>query len=107
MTRADWGLPSSWKLIEGWCRKPFTYGRPLDNHGTKTSKYDHVDFSKPGTADFWASFPSRAIPEKVSTIIDVDWLEAEIESLEASMTEHERDMAHKAIRQLRVGAPAY
>ncbi len=107
MTRADLGLPISWRLIEDWCHKPFTYGRPLDSHVKKTSKYDHVDFSKPGTKEFWASFPSRAIPEKVSTRIDVDWLEAEVESLEAEMTVHEKDMAHKAIRQLRVGAPAY
>ncbi len=107
MTRADWGLPSSWKLIEDWCRKPFTHGRPLDSHVKKSSKYDHMDFTKPGTKEFWASFPSRAIPEKVSTRIDVDWLEAEIESLEDSMTVHERDMATRAIRQLREGAPAY
>ena len=66
-----------------------------------------MDFSKPGTKEFWHSFPSRAIPEEVSTRIDVDWLEAEVKSLEDSMTVHERDMAHKAIRQLREGAPAY
>ena len=107
MTRKDLGLPDRWETVENWCRKPFRFGPPIDVKERKPTSFDHVDFSRPGTEEFWREFPSRELPDRPTTRINVTRLEELINEWDSHMTIHERDMAQKALKYLKEGAPAY
>ena len=107
MTRKDLGLPDRWETVENWCRKPFRFGPPIDVKEKKPTSFDHVDFSRPGTEEFWREFPSRELPDRPTTRINVTRLEELINEWDSHMTIHERDMAQKALKDLKEGAPAY
>ena len=107
VTRADLGLPKDWSKVESWCRKPFRFGPPLDRKERKLTEFDHVDFTKPAEGEFWEKFPSRSMPDTAVTRIDVDKFEELVHTMEGKMTIHEKDMAYKAIKNLKEGAPAH
>ena len=107
VNRNDLGLPANWDTVENWCRKPFRFGPPVETKARKPTSFDHVDFSKPGTKEFWQEFPSRELPDKPTTKINVTRLEELIAEWDSHMTIHETDMAQKALRILKDGAPAY
>ena len=60
VTRADLGLPKDWSKVEGWCRKPFRSGPPLDQKERKPTEFDHVNFTKPAEKSFGRSFRQGA-----------------------------------------------
>ena len=93
--------------MERWCRKPFRFGPPLETRKKKHTEFDHVDFSKPGDEEFWDRFPKRELPEQAVTRVDVGELEKLIEEMKGKMTIHDVDMAQKAIKHLKEGAPAH
>ena len=93
--------------MERWCKKPFRFGPPLETRKKKPTEFDHVDFSKPGDKEFWDRFPKRELPEQAVTRVDVGELEKLIEEMKGKMTIHEVDMAQKAVKHLKEGAPAH
>ena len=57
--------------------------------------------------DFWSIFPSKQIPSKAETPIDVDVLEGLVRKVKDKLTCHQMLRANKCIRFLRQGAPSY
>jgi 3-deoxy-D-arabino-heptulosonate 7-phosphate (DAHP) synthase len=56
---------------------------------------------------FWLHFPSKKIPEKIDSSVDVATLTNEVKSLGNTLTEPEITRAKKCISYLTSGAPAF
>ena len=105
--RKDLGLPRDWRVVENWCRKPFSFGLPTEAKPRKTTRFDHVDFHKPADPGFWEIFPSRGLPKKPTTAINVVRFAEMIHEAKPKMTIHEWDGAKKLLNILCQGAPTY
>jgi len=57
--------------------------------------------------EFWEKFPSKEIPKKIETRIDVAAFEMAVMEAEAGWTSHQRERARKAICNLMEGASAF
>ena len=107
VTRKELGLPYDWRVVENWCRKPFTFGLPTETKPKKKTRFDHVDFHGSADPGFWETFPSRELPEKPTTAINVVRFAELIHQARPKMTIHEWDGAKKSLDILSHGAPAY
>ena len=76
--------------MEGWCRRPFRFGPPLDPKERKPTEFDHVDFTKPPEKEFWEEFPSRSMPDTAVTRIDVVKLEELVHTMEKKLLSTKR-----------------
>ena len=106
------GLPENWSLVEEWLNMP--NGNNTDSEpdsGKFTPKWPNIpvlrDYNTKPDADFWKNFPSRPLPEKPESAIDVDKLEVMIRERKDKMTSHEFARAEKAVDYLRNGAPSH
>ena len=83
------------------------FGPPTGTKPREATRFDHIDFSLPATPAFWETFPSRTLPHRASTQINVARFGELIREAEPHMTIHESDMARKALDIVSDGAPAY
>ncbi len=65
------------------------------------------DYSKSPDDSFWKFFPSKPLPVKPETEIDIDKLESEVLSMKDKMTIHQLERSLKAVNYLRYGAPSF
>ncbi len=56
---------------------------------------------------FWQHFPSREIPDKIDSSVDITTLTEVVEGLGNTLTETEISRAKKCISYLKLGAPAF
>jgi hypothetical protein len=102
------GLPDDWAIIEGWCRESARIGEVLQSHPKpKSYKYDGLDFTKKAEDTFWKNFPSRRLPRKPTTRINIQNIKRGIVASSKMWTIHEKTRAERAVRHLTRGAPAY
>ena len=76
--------------MEGWCRRPFRFGPPLDPKERKPTEFDHVDFTKPPEKEFWEEFLSRSMPDTAVKRIDVVKLEELVHTMEKKLLSTKR-----------------
>ena len=65
------------------------------------------NYSKPPDESFWSSFPTRQLPKKPETVINVDNLEIAINEAAGVMTKSELRRARRVVYDLKNGADAY
>ena len=99
-------------MVEEWLDMP--NGNDTDSEpdiGLFTPKWPNIpvlrDYNVKPNADFWKNFPSRPLPKKPESAIDVDKLEVMIKERKDKMTSHEFARAEKAVDYLRNGAPSH
>jgi len=107
VTRRNLGLPEDWGRIEGWCRKPFQFGLPLERRERKPTEFDSVDFSADPDPGFWKRFPKHDLPTAPTTRVNVGALENMIKERRSAMTTHEVKKADSSLNIMQQGAPAY
>jgi hypothetical protein len=74
---------------------------------SKSYKYDGLDFTKKAEDTFWKNFPSRRLPRKPTTRINIQNIKRGIVASSKMWTIHEKTRAERAVRHLTRGAPAY
>ena len=108
MSREELGLPKRWEVVEKWARKAFKFGPPLQNKpASKPLKYGDLDFTKEAGEDFWKQFPSRPLPQKPTTRVDIDMLKKELRGVEKKFTIHEISASKTTLENLTTGAPSH
>ena len=108
MTREHLGLPADWNVVEKWARGKFNFGVPLtDNSVSDKSKFSGLNFSKPADSTFWDNFPSRKLPSRPSTRVDIPQLRRAIHAAKKNWTIHEKKSAEKTLENLTLGAPSH
>ena len=66
-----------------------------------------MDFSKKAPVSFWSDFPSRKLPTKLATRINIPVLKKLASKARNQFTIHQREAADITIRNLTTGAPSY
>jgi hypothetical protein len=109
VSRSDFGLPGSWQTIESWLRGSVQVAPVPETIAIKIGKKDWglKDYSEEPPKGFWDTFPSRKLPVKPCTRVNVITLERKCEAANKQWTIHQRRGAKSAISILRTGAPAY
>jgi hypothetical protein len=106
------GLPSNWLVVEEWLDSTCSSVISSDPVASSFSpKWPDIpvlcDYNANPGIEFWKHFPSRPLPVKPESAIDVDRLESMIEERKNKMTSHEYSRARKAVDFLRNGAPSH
>jgi hypothetical protein len=102
-SRADMGLPDDWSVIENWLS-----GGNFNFPSCDVSKSVSALKENTSTDSFsWDTFPSKGIPAKPETRINIELLRKKVEKNEGKLLEQEVRRAYRAIDYLENGAPAH
>jgi hypothetical protein len=103
------GLPDSWSVVERWLHGSVQVAPVPETITSRIGKKDWGlnDYSAEPPKGFWESFPSRKLPTRPCTRINVKNLERKCKAVNKQWTVHQRDGAKKSIEILSKGAPAY
>jgi hypothetical protein len=105
----DFGLPDSWTTVENWLEGSVLVLPVPETVTEKIGKKDWglLDYTAEPPKGFWDSFPSRKLPMRPCTRINVPIFEKMCKSSNKQWTIHQRMGAARAVDFLRNGAPAY
>jgi hypothetical protein len=105
VSREHLGLPDDWDTVEAWSvDKPQFARQRSDNRATNaTGQYQQKTLS----AAFWDKFPSRKLPTKPTTKVNVTALKEKIREAQGGWDMEKRDKAWEAVKYLEKGAPAH
>jgi hypothetical protein len=109
VTAAELGLPADWKITERWLTER-GHIRPAEvNAPPKVGKKDWglANYTADPGSQFWSRYPSRPLPVKPSTRVNVPILKGLCTGASGIWTVHQRRGAKAAISFLERGAPAY
>ena len=106
------GIPDDWSTVENWINEKgkiefvkktvkTTYEKKFKNIPT-LERYD-----VPANEEFWSNFPSRGIPKKPSTRVNVNNLRKLVCEAEQKLLVSEKKRADKVLKDLKEGADAY
>jgi hypothetical protein len=98
------GLPAEWEIIESW----LTNGALPKSRDTVSDSKTVANNVITGNSDVgWDTFPSKEIPSKPETRIDIKKLKILVDANEKSLLDHEVRRARRVIAYLEGGAPAH
>jgi hypothetical protein len=97
------GLPGNWSVIENWLS-----GGNFDFPSSNVSRSASALKENTSTGSFsWDTFPSKGIPAKPETRINIELLRKKVEDNKEKLLEQEVRRAYRAIDYLENGAPAH
>jgi hypothetical protein len=103
-SRLDLGLPIDWARIQRWIYPGAASTVPVMVGDTAHQPATQERVPVFGTD--WSKFPSKAIPKKPETRINIDRLEQLISLHESKLLDQEIARARRTVDYLRNGAPA-
>jgi len=109
--RLKMGLPGSWAPIRRWLnRHSPVYTPPQPRPPTANMKCPELpilrSYKITPPASFWSKFPSRPLPTKPSTPVNVPVLQSLIKTHESSFPAAQRILAEKVLNELTHGVDA-